>query len=208
MDSDQIFDDSFERTWNEFDEAFRKALLESIREMGSLHRLTGDDEKINTEYGRRFYRALEETLAGGQFIERWKKGLNHPLPHDMDELEHVFRTHSVYPLHAFYLLLVFVHEYPLRAFFSGRDLRLPFNTLTLKFQQSLGDALPTSVDYELDMIRLDRCPGLGYASDADVKYALAAPGSTLPLHPQHHRKDLIWVWHFVTEPSMGQLHGE
>jgi hypothetical protein len=196
----QIFDQSFEGTWAEFDAAFRKTLLEKIKELGSLHRLTGGADEINREYGRRFYEALEETFATGEFVERWKRGLNGQLPRDADELDAVFRQHAVYPLHAFYLLLVYVHEYPLRAFFSGSDLLLPFNTLTLKFEQSLADPLPTAVDYELDLIRLDRCPGLAYASDAR-----AAPEPALMVaqgnHPQHHWKDLIWVWHFVAEPT-------
>ena len=201
MTEHQIFDESFEGTWAEFDAAFQQTLLEKIRELGSLHRLTGEDEEINREYGRRFYEALEETLAAGGFVESWKKGLNGRLPRDADELDVVFRRHAVYPLHAFYMLLVFVHEHPLRAFFSVSDLRLPFNTLTLKFEQSLADPLPTAVDYELDLIRLDRCPGLAYASDAHAASDPAALAQTQGKHPQHHRKDLIWVWHFFTEPQ-------
>ncbi|HET8978027.1 MAG TPA: hypothetical protein VFN87_07705 [Solirubrobacteraceae bacterium] len=206
MTDHQIFDDSFEKSWGEFDEGFREALLGKIRELGSLHRLIGDPEEINADYGRRFYDALEATLAAGKFIEKWKRALRDPLPQDVDALERVFQIHSVYPLHAFYLLLVFVHEHPLPAFFSGRDLHLPFNTLTLKFEQALSDPLPTGVDYELDLIRLDRCPGLGYASEAQPPASPAAAGAATAMmqsgsHPQHHWKDLIWVWHFAVPPT-------
>jgi hypothetical protein len=205
--SNQIFDESFEEIWKSFDEVFRTKLLGEIQQMGSLHRLTGDDEQINTEYSRRFYQALEEALGSGKFLPKWKKAMVGPMPKSMDELAGIFRLHSIYPMHAFYLLLVFLHEYPLRGFFSGRDVPLPFNTLTLKFQQLLSDPLPTGVDYELDMIRLDRCPGLAYDPEIPQTYETGAVSALLPLqggglgvHPQHHSWDLIWVWHFYSPP--------
>ena len=195
----QIFDPSFEGTWRAFDESFRARFLKSIQQMGSLHRLTGDEEEINTEYGRRFYEAFEETLNSGEFISKWKKSLVDPIPKNLDEMAHVFKSHSVYPQHAFYLLMLFIHEYPLRAFFSGRDVSLPFNTLTLKFVQLLSDPLPTGVDWELELIRFDRCPGWAHGSYGETVSELAS--IALPLdnqghHPQHHRWDLVWVWHF------------
>jgi hypothetical protein len=198
--SNQIFDDTFEQIWKRFDEVFRTKLLETISQMGSMHRLSGDEEQINVEYGLRFYEALEVTLESGRFVSDWKRSMVRPMPKSMDELAQIFRVHHVYPSHAFYLLLLFVHEHPLRGFFSGRDRPLPFNTLTLKFDQLLSDPLPTGVDYEFDLIRLDHCPGLAYASEVSQVYEsgsvkavpLAPPG----VHPQHHRRDLIWVWHF------------
>ncbi|MFG1963125.1 hypothetical protein [Nonomuraea sp. NPDC049028] len=198
--SHQIFDGTFEGIWKDFDEAFRANLLKTIGQMGSLHRLSGDQEKINAEYGRRFYEALEETLVSGRFISKWKNSLVNPIPKSADELTEIFQLHSVYPSHAFYLLLVFIHEHPLRGFFSGRGAPIPFNTLTLKFEQLLSDPLPTGVNYELEMIQLDRCPGLAYDSEVSSTQELDA-SHTLPLrspsrHPQHHWRDLIWVWHF------------
>jgi hypothetical protein len=77
---------------------------------------------------------------------------------------------------------------------------LPFNTLTLKFQQLLSDPLPTGVDYELDMVQLDRCPGLAYNPEISPAEAPGGGGGfplkMPPEHPQHHWSDLAWVWHF------------
>lgn len=197
MNKHQIFDDSFEASWKKFDELFRNNLLEKIRELGSLHRLSCGHEELNAEYSGRFYEALEESLVSGQFIAKWKKALVIPMPRSLDELTEVFKLHVIYPLHAFYLLVLYVHEYPLRAFFSGRDKPLPYNTLTLQFQQSLGDPLPTHVGYELEMIQLNRCPGLAY----DLEPLLAGESgnevqSKPGPHPQHHWTDLRWYWHF------------
>lgn len=199
---DQIFDEKFEQAWDAFDRDFRAALLAKFQELGSIHRLTGPSEVINDDYGRRFYEALEETLASGRYLEQWRQDLLISLPESLDEFGPLFRRHAVYPLHTFYLLLLFVHEYPLRAFFSGRDVPLPFNTLTLKFDQRLSDPTPTAVDYEIDMMLLDRCPGLSFASDALAQDATALINQGAGRHPQHHWKDLIWVWHFVTEPPV------
>src|SRR6266480_1888934 len=204
--SHQIFNDTFEASWEDFDELFRKNLLAKIREVGSLHRLTLNHEEANTEFGRRFYEALEATLVSGNFLPKWKKALAIPMPRSFDELTEVFKHHTLYPLHAFYLLLLYIHEYPLRAFFSGRDKSLPYNTLTLKFQQELSDPKPTDVRYELEMINLDRCPGLAYDLQIwdvnEQRDQLAASTSGVSKHPQHHRYDLVWVWHFVSSPTL------
>jgi len=206
MNSHQVFNDSFEATWKDFDGVFRKKLLEKISQLGSLHRLSCGHEEINAEYGRRFYEALEDAMTAGQFVSKWKKALAVPMPKSFDELAEIFRIHAVYPLHAFYLLLVYVHEHPFRGFFSGRDVPLPFNTLTLKFQQLLSDPLPTGVDYELDMIRPDRCPGLAFDPAPSPAYD---PGAGVLLkpkpqpHPQHHWHDLVWVWHFGVADDAG-----
>jgi hypothetical protein len=201
MTSHQIFNDSFETIWKDFDTEFRDRLLKTIGQLGSLHRLSLGPEELNTEYSRRFYEALEETLASGKFIAKWKKALVIPLPTNFDELTEVFRHHAVYPLHAFYLLVTFVSEHPLHGFFSGRDVQLPFNTLTLQFHQSLADPLPTRIDYELEMVQLDRCPWLAYdhkITPAQQSGNGGGSGSGNPPkpHPQHHWRDLFWVWHF------------
>ncbi len=193
----QIFDDSFENTWKSFDESFRKSLLEEVCKHGSIHRLSYSHEEQNAIYSNLFYEALEKALTSGQFITKWKKALTIPMPKNMDELTEIFNLYIVYPLHAFYLLVLYVHEYPMRAFFSGRDRMLPFNTITLKFQQSLGDPLPTGVDYEFDMIQLDLCPALAYDHEMLQTNDIGAGNQGKPKpHPQHHWKDLIWVWHF------------
>ena len=201
MAQTQIFDASFETSWKEFDESFRKLLLKRIQEMGSLHRMTLSRDEADRETGRRFYEALEEALTNGKFIDKWKKALAISMPTTFDELSEQFKIHELYPLHAFFLLLIFLHDYPLRAFFSGRDEQLPYNTLTIKFDQALGDSLPSAVRYELEMINLDRCPGLIYEARSSVSSAeLSGPSSpinpTPPQHPRNHRWDLTWVWHF------------
>lgn len=194
---DQIFDEQFEQVWDEFDREFRAALLRKFQELGSIHRLTGSGDEINDDYGRRFYEALEETLVPGRYLEQWGKSLIEPLPESLDELGPVFGRHAVYSLHAFYLLILFVHKYPLRAFFSGREVPLPFNTLTLQFDQRLSDPKPTAVGYEFDMVALDRCPGLSFASDARAEAAISIGNQgTTGKHPQHHWRDLMWYWHF------------
>jgi hypothetical protein len=206
----QIFKNTFEPSWKDFDDSFRKNLLKKIQGLGSLHRLTLGHEETNAEFSHRFYSALEETLQGGRFIEKWKEALEGPLPRSFDEMTEVFERYAVHPLHAFYLLLVYVQEHPMRAFFSGRDRWLPFNTITLSFKQELSDPLPTSVGYEFDDIQLERCPFLSAhpmmpLDDSFAPGALAVAamqtqgggGTTKPKpHPQHHWKDLIWVWHF------------
>ena len=202
MPHPQIFKDTFEASWKDFDEHFRKNLLEKIHKLGSLHRLTLSHEEVNMEFGQRFYAALEETLKKGRFVEKWKAALVGSVPKNFDEMATIFERHAVYPLHAFYLLLIYVHEYPLRSFFSGRDRRLPFNTLTLSFQQALSDPLPTAVGYELDDIQLEWCPGLSANPKMGTgNRSMTSDISITPLmqqggHPQHHWKDLIWVWHF------------
>lgn len=203
MNTHQIFNDSFEVHWKEFDEIFRKNLLKNIGDLGSLHRIAGTDEEINVEYSGRFYKALEESLASGQFISKWKKALTISIPKNFDELIEIFELHAVYPLHAFYLLLIYVHEYPMRAFFSGRDKPLPVNTLTLKFEQSLGESLPTSVGYELDRIQLDYCPHFAYDRNSGFNNMDSSDLQNKPKrHPQHHWHDLIWVWHFDWDPPV------
>jgi hypothetical protein len=92
--SHQIFNDTFEASWKDFDELFRKNLLAKIREVGSLHRLTLNHEEANTEFGRRFYEALEATLLSGNFLPKWKKALAIPLPRSFDELTEVFKHHA------------------------------------------------------------------------------------------------------------------
>jgi hypothetical protein len=47
MKKHDIFDETFESSWKEFDDAFRKRLLSKIQKLGSLHRLAGDDEQLN-----------------------------------------------------------------------------------------------------------------------------------------------------------------
>ncbi len=110
--SHQIFNDTFEASWKDFDELFRKNLLGKIREVGSLHRLTLNHEETNTEFGRRFYEALEATFVSGNFLPKWKKALAIPLPKSFDELTEVFKHHTLYPLHAVYLLLLYIHAVP------------------------------------------------------------------------------------------------
>jgi hypothetical protein len=208
MPHSQIFNDTFESTWKDFDAVFRKNLLEKIQQLGSLHRLTLDHEALNREFGQRFYEALEETLKSERSIDKWKAALHDPIPTNFDEMAAAIDRHAVFPLHAFYLLLVYVHEYPLRAFFSARDRRLPFNTLMLSFEQRLSDPLPTAVDYELDNIQLAFCPGLAANPSASTNLPLAASDARTPeplqnggnggigKHPQHHWRDLRWYWHF------------
>jgi hypothetical protein len=190
MSEHQIFNDTFERSWRDFDEMFRRELLAEIRQLGSIHRLSGDHKEINSEYSRRFYSALERAIVGSDLIQKLKSALVITLPSNFDELEAVFDLHPVYQLHAFYLLLLYVHEYPLRAFFSGRDRSLPLNTLKLKFHQTLGDPLPTAVDYELDYASPEEWQRLSEEQGS-------ASGEEAPLpNRQHYWRDLYWVWHF------------
>ncbi len=196
----QIFKDSFEASWKEFDDKFRKLLLKRIQELGSLYRLQLTPEEANREFGSRFYEALESTLTNGKYVDKWKKALTVGMPKAFGQMADVFGGHELYPFHAFFLLLIYIHEYPLRAFFSGRDRQLPFNTLTLRFEQTFGDRLPTGVRYELEMINLGHCPGLTYdrrMAIADTYQSdISGTAPARPNHPRNHWWDLIWIWHF------------
>jgi hypothetical protein len=185
----QIFDDTFEPSWKEFDDAFRQELLDEFRALGSLHRISSDRGTVNTEYGRRFYQALERAVEKSQLIPKLKAALIIPLPSNFDDLKVVFDLHTLYRLHAFFLLVLYVHEYPMRAFFSGRDRKLPLNTITLEFHQALSDPLPTAVNYELDYISQDGW--LRLATEYGAVTDLQSVG-----RPQHYWTDLRWVWHF------------
>jgi hypothetical protein len=192
MHQHQIFNDSFESSWKDFDDLFRRKLLESFRQLGSIHRLSCGHEEANTEFGRRFYESLEQAIAESQLVRKLKSALIIDLPTNFDELDEVFKLHTLYPLHAFYLLILCVHEHPMRAFFSGRDKPLPLNTITLQFHQALSDPLPTGVDYELEFVSQDRW--LRLAADYGAVADMQSGGGTG--RPQHYWTDLRWVWHF------------
>jgi hypothetical protein len=209
MNQHQIFNDTFESSWKDFDVLFRKKLLDSFRQLGSLHRLSCGHEEANTEYGRRFYEALEQAIIESKFIRKLKSALIIDMPTSFDDLDRIFKMHTLYPLHSFYLLILYVHDHPMRAFFSGRDRPLPLNTLTLQFHQSLSDPLPTAVDYELEFIRLDRWLKLasdhGAVPDSEVSAGFELM-ATKP-RPQHYWTDLRWVWHFGWSGSISSSAG-
>jgi hypothetical protein len=187
----QIFNDRFEPSWKEFDDLFRQKLLEKFRTLGSIHRLSCSHEEANTEFGRLFYEALEHAIGESRLIHKLKAALVIEMPKNFDELDAIFKLHSIYPLHAFFLLVLYVHEHPMRAFFSGRDRALPLNTLTLQFHQGLSDPLPTGVDYELDYLTDDRWMRLADEHGATADLQSGGGG-----RPQHYWTDLRWVWHF------------
>jgi hypothetical protein len=191
MNQHKIFDNKFEASWKEFDDLFRKKLLEKFRTFGSIHHISGGHEEVNAEFSLLFYEALEHAIHETGLIRKLKAALVIDMPKNFDELDALFKLHALYPMHAFYLLILYVHEHPMRAFFSGRDRALPLNTLTLQFHQALSEPLPTGVDYELDNVREERWMRLAAEHGAVADLQQGGGG-----RPQHYWTDLRWVWHF------------
>ena len=94
MHQHQIFNDSFESSWKDFDDLFRRKLLESFRQLGSIHRLSCGHEEANTEFGRQFYEFLEQAIAESQLVRKLKSALIIDLPTNFDELDEVFKLHA------------------------------------------------------------------------------------------------------------------
>ncbi len=180
----QLFKEQFESTWGEFDAGFKRRLLDKIRELGSLYRLSSDRYTVSQEIGRLFYEALETTMAEDKTLAKLNDLVTGEIPLSFNALEEHFKADPPYPLHTFVLLVLFISKFPLRAYFSGRNAKLPFNTLRLKFTQKPSDPLPTAVDYELEWVDLNKCPWQVYDASSPLT------------HPSNHIIDLVYIWHF------------
>jgi hypothetical protein len=219
MSGGEIFGEAFEELWSDFDSRFRAELLERIQELGSLYRLKLTRDEFGDQLGLRFYEALETTLVASGVLERMKESLTLPLPESFDDLLEVFAENESSPLHAFFLLLIYLSEHPFRAFFSGRDEELPFNTLSVSVFQSPGAKLPEDVTYALTAALPELCPASvfdvalrgkdkGKKGDKkdDKKKDDKKDDETEPEHPRNHffwkpgdpdrPGIIIWVWHF------------
>jgi hypothetical protein len=199
----QIFTESFEPLWTEFDGKFRDRFLTRVQELGSLYRPTLSRLELSQQIGRRFYEALEQTLIEGGILQQFQAAMRQELPGSFDEVELIFSAHEEGPLHAFMMLMIYIREYPFRAFFSGRDEPLPFNTLTVRLVQSPGDALPRAVGYGLSNSALEHCPWNKRSSQMQT---IGEDAPEAKEHPKNHwfwqegdDRDppiYIWVWHF------------
>jgi len=201
--SNQIFDESFEKTWSKFDVCFRKCLLAGAQKLGSLNRVTMNQPKLSAVAGLMFYEALEQAFDETSALEKFKKGLNIQMPRTFDEANTILSASGRAPMHAFMLLMVFIKEHPFRAFFSGRDEPLAVNTLTVFIRQGLGDALPTDVSYRISGINLDHCPGLVSSfeccpdDDEDEEKEHPKNHFWKDHDPEHDPEGgYVWIWHF------------
>jgi hypothetical protein len=124
-----------------------------------------------------------------------------PMPNTFDELLVIFKERDAAPFQAFVLLLLFIQARPLRAFFSGRDEPLPYNTLRVAIYQRPSEALPRKVSYGLSQVELSRCHD-GSASGTGSEPV----GRVMALSIQHSKNHFFWenrddewglvVWHF------------
>lgn len=198
MQTAELFTDAFEDVWAEFDRQIRGELLKKAHELGSLFRSQLSRDEFSKAMGPRFYEALENSLLRAELLDKFKSTLAVPIPETFDEVQQILASHEASPLHAFIVLIIYIYTHPLRAFFSGRDEPLPFNTISVSLQQSPSDRLPRKVGYGLTYTDLQHCPYSRVTSDGEKEE-----------HPKNHwvwendpKYDdfptgvTIWVWHF------------
>jgi hypothetical protein len=193
----ELFSDEFENIWAEADSRFRDNLLKAARGLGSLHRTTLSRSELQKAFGPLFYEALEEALDNETRV-KLEKCLLIPMPNTFDELLVIFQERDAAPFQAFVLLLLFIHARPLRAFFSGRDEPLPYNTLRVRIYQRPSEALPRKASYALSQVDLSRCYD-GSPSGARSEAVAMAIGAHSDNHFFWENEDDEWgayTWHF------------
>ena len=141
-------------------------------------------------------------------MQKLKRALAIPLPASFDDLRATLASRRANSSRALLLLMLYVQEHPYRAFFSGRDERLPFNTLTVRMKRYKAGGRPAEISYAVENANLTRCPAAVYDSKRRSKKRRRRPKKEKPKkeHPKNHwgyidERDegigiTIWVWHF------------
>lgn len=149
-----IFGDGISQIIDDFDSRLRSNLLSAYRDLGPLKKTKMSKHEAEEKIGKTFYAVFEGLVKETNLLARARELLKIGLPDDFDEVSVILDRKNIPLLERIILLLLFINDYPYRAFFSGKLTKLPVNALELHFKYDNNTGIVSNVSYKLKNVRL------------------------------------------------------